>query len=310
MRKITQLLSNMYIYAILGIICSFYFCCSTTISEGKKIRYNQNNLPTNYILIGKENILWDTGTQICLFFQDFAPWKMFLNPIPTHGYGSWTLEWLYYSPSIRFDSICINNIVYSLVNEDKLSTFVRNLNIMGIMGMNVIGRANWLIDFKDSSLHIMTKNDEYAVTDMPQLSLTYRRSRTPKTTLNIAGITINDILVDSGFDADIMLLEKEIEQINRYILPIDTTTRSSSGLYAENILEKKYIYHNITINGYTFDKLGIVQGGSSRRLIGMGFFQKFDKVFLNTKKKEFQFYKIRHCEKCKNCEHTRRNSED
>jgi|GEM_PF-654117 len=300
MRKITQLFFNVYIYAILGIVCSFYFCCSTTISEGE-IRYNQNNLPFNHVLIGKENIVWDTGSASSVFFQDFAPWKIFWRSITVlDGYGHEALEWLYYSPSMKFDAITITNISYLLINEEKVSARIKNLNTMGILGMNVISKANWLINLADSTLHIMNRKNEYAVTDIPKLSLTYREDRTPETTLTIAGIDINDVLIDSGSDVDMILLEKDIEQINYYFFPADTTTRTSSSLYAENILEKKYIYHNIAINGYTFDKLGIVQGGSSRRLIGMGFFQKFDKVFLNTKKKEFQFYRF-YCADCSAC---------
>ena len=299
MRKIAQLFSNIYVYAILGIICSFYFCCSTTISEGE-IRYNQNNLPTNYILIGKENILWDTGAQRSTFLQNFVVRKIFLYPVTmfdTHGHRSW--EWFYYSPSMRFDLICINNIAYNLVNEDKVAAWLRNLNIMGILGMNVISRANWLIDFTDTTLHIMNRNDELPVTDIPKLSLTYKKDRTPETTLTIAGIAINDVLIDSGCNVDMTLFEKDIEQINRYILPIDTAATSSSGLYTEDIPGKMYIYHNITINGYAFDKMEIVES-NTRRLIGMGFFQKFDKVFLNTKKKEFQFYRF-YCADCSAC---------
>lgn len=275
-------------YFIAG--CLFCLGCTTKISDEKKIKYNRNNLFTKYILIGNEHILWDTGAEGSVFFQDFASRKIKLGSKTLIDYNKQKSETpLFYSPSIVFDSMRINNIHYLLVPENEVAIGIKNYGIMGILGMNVIGKANWLIDFTDTTLYILKQKNMPEITIIPNLLLPYQQIKVPIATLVIAETAISNVIIDSGSEADLIFLESDIEQINRYFPPIDITNYFSSSLYNDNIPEKKYKYQNITVNGYTFDELEIVQG-KTNRLIGMGFFRKFNKVFLNTKEKEFCFY--------------------
>ena len=59
--------------------------------------------------------------------------------------------------------------------------------------------------------------------------------------------------------------------------------------FSNCIPSKQYVYTNIKINNTFFDTLTITEG--EKRLIGIGFFRKFDKVFWDSGKKEVRFYK-------------------
>jgi hypothetical protein len=265
-------------------------CCSQTKIAGNAFPYNRDNTKLNYILIGKENILWDTGADITLFFHDFAAHKQFVFPVIVTDYGKKrSVAPVYFSRDINLEPLSINHVFYLLKKQDAISPAMKQLEIGGILGMNVISRAHWLIDFTTHSVRILSDTAEFTNSNDPKLILSYYKRKQPKTRLSVQGIDTKNIIIDSGSTADMILFASDIEKINKHILPVDTVDYRSSGLYADSIREKQYIYHNISINGYTMDTLHIVQG-NSRRLIGMGFFRKFDKVYLNTQEKTFRFY--------------------
>jgi hypothetical protein len=165
---------------------------------------------------------------------------------------------------------------------------MRKSGFGGILGMNVISRASWIIDFSESSIQILSENDTMLLNQKPAFVLSYKTAR-PKTILTIQGEEIEDVLIDSGSDADMVLCESDIKKINQHIQPIGTNNYQSAGLYSDiKSKEEQYTYKNVNINGYEFDMLDIVQG--SRRKIGIGVFRKFDKVYLNTQEKIFRFY--------------------
>ncbi|MDR1584042.1 MAG: hypothetical protein LBS55_12460 [Prevotellaceae bacterium] len=255
--------------------------CESTI-------YNDSGSPK--IIIGEPPVLWDTGNGETILFRDFAEKKYRVGlSLVFDFHREWRILCRYFSRKIYLDPFTIKNALYTMEKKEKLSPFIKNSGEAGILGMDVIGKANWLIDFSEKSIQSISHNDTVSFRQQSKFSLSYRKTKRPKTTLTIQDCEIKDILIDSGSDADMIMLETDIQQIKHNLSPTDSVDRTSSGLFSGSIPEKQYIFRNIVINGYRFDNLSITQS-KTNRLIGMGFFRKFDKVYLNTEEKIFRFY--------------------
>jgi len=87
------------------------------------------------------------------------------------------------------------------------------------------------------------------------------------------------------------LPKSDIEEINKKYKPVDTLEAHSYGTHSISpVIGNCYVYDTIMINNIYFKNVQIIEGNNDRRLIGFGFFKRFDKVYLNTKEKEFCFY--------------------
>jgi hypothetical protein len=252
-----------------------------------KFFYGKNSTK---ILIGKENIIWDTGATMTIFFQDIATHKnKICYIIIRDSERNWAAVPFYFSREVELASFTIKDVFYSIEAKENISPFMKKFGFGGILGMNIISQANWVIDFSEGSIQVVSPKDTTLFNQKPAFILSYKKTERPKATLTLQWVEIEDVLIDSGSDASIILCESDIEEINQYIQPIDTSNYQSAGLYSENKhIEYQHTYKDMNINGYKFDMLNIVQG--PRRKIGMGFFRKFDKVYLNTEEKIFRFY--------------------
>ncbi len=232
--------------------------------------------------------MWDTGADATAFFKDFGQKKFPFMFSLVFEYGhKIRLQKVKYSNQIEIDSVILKNIIYLDVDSQNISQCIRDKEISGIVGMNVINKYNWIIDFDKNTLQNLPKTTTYNHT--PQFTLRYSNTMIPKTTVSIADVKLKNILIDSGFNIDFTLLSSDIEQINQYIAPDTIFNTSSSGLFSDSIVESEYQYSNIMIDNIKFDKLYITEG--NKRLIGTGFFRKFDRVFWDSKNREVRFYR-------------------
>jgi hypothetical protein len=285
-----------YFMVLCGIIAALFFIVwcliktvQPTITTGKFF-YGKNS---TIILIGKENIIWDTGAVETIFFQDFAAHQNKICCIsPAIVFDSkrdWSVTSFYFSREVELSPFTIKNIFYLIETKESISPFMKKRGFGGVLGMDIISQANWVIDFSEGSIQIPSEKDTILFNQKPGLMLSYKKTVRPKAPLTIQGVEIEDLLIDSGSESGLVLCESDIKKINQYIQPVDTSNYESSGLYSQNKhIEVQYTYKDMNINGYDFDMLNIVQG--TRRKIGMGFFRKFDKVYLNTQEKTFRFY--------------------
>lgn len=269
----------------------FVLATTVAVSGEPKITYGKfcYNPELKCIILGDENITWDTGSSCTLFFQDFAAHKM--PVVPTMGidvYGKRVITFLYFSRSLEVASITLKNIFYNTVSQNKISNAIRQSRIGGGFGMNVINRANWIIDFLEGSIEVIPCNDTILSGQEPKFSLLYGKRKYPKTAIVLQGIEIKNVLIDSGNSADLALREADIRELDQKVQPVDSATYYSSGLFTDSVPKKKYLYKNIVINNYRFDTLVISQDNENS--IGIGFFRKFDKVYLNTRERMFLFY--------------------
>lgn len=259
----------------------------------------QNRYPTNInypqvklnnpkkIIFGVHNISWDTGSSQTIFFNDSVcknKWKLGITYM-NDWLGNSLQYNLYFSKKLQIDTLHINNLVFHTISHDKII----DKTIGGLVGMNVISCANWLLNFSNNTLLALPQSTTYLPDNKPVLALSYIEKIRPVSSISIEGISIIDMLIDTGSDADIQLSARSIELLNKYTLPIDTLYWEYTSMAFDTLKTKKYVYKNLTINNVKFDTTEIVLT-TKQQVIGAKFFRKFNKVFLDTQKQEFQFY--------------------
>ncbi len=270
---------------ISGIIIYYCFWGFPTRIEIKDNAINENS---NQIILKNSRLVWDTGADGTIFFKDFNQRKIIIGLANVSDFHKKsTIRKRYFSITLIADSILFKNLVYNEISIDNISQGVQYLAINGILGMNVIANYNWLLDFWKNTISNFDKSYNYS--DLDVLRLEYKSKLKPCTKIEIEGIKFDNIFIDSGLDTDLTLLSSDIEQINQYIAPDTIFNTSSSGLFSDSIIESKYQYSNIMIDNIKFDKLYITEG--KKRLIGIGFFRKFDCVFWDSGNREVRFYR-------------------
>ena len=242
------------------------------------------------LLFLNEELIWDTGAYGSVLFgssKDKIPNKVQVGfSLSIDAFNNTQLEKLYFSKQYTLvDSFNIYNFFFQTLKssptmyEDK----------KGIIGMDVISKANWMIDFNSEKIDILSQNTMHKTDDLPKLILSYKRNRVPKTQLDFSVCQCENVLIDAGFTEELTLLESDIEIINKLYKPVDTLKSNRYSIYSTTpVIQNCYVYDTIRINDVCFNNIQILEG--NKRLIGFKFFKRFDKVFLNTKEKCFYFY--------------------
>ena len=286
-KKITICIFSI-ILLVAGSIAAIYF----SIDAKTKIDYDSFLFDKNekHLISSQDRILWDTGADITALFKDLSKNKKVIFLTPVFDYARKISFYKhYFTKQIKIDSVLIKNLIYIQLDSKEIANGIQELNINGILGMNVIRKANWLIDFQENKVDILPFDS--VITDYnSKIKLSYKKKKYPFVTLEIQGIKTKKMLLDTGYNCDIKLFKSDIEEINKQITPDSVSNSFASVLFTDSIAEKKYFYSNITINSYTFDNLTITES-CHRRLFGMEFLRKFDKVFWDSKNKEVKFYK-------------------
>jgi len=240
-----------------------------------------------------DSLLWDTGATGSTIYEEH---KDKIHNKIQFGYHlgfdtfyKMRFHKLYYLSQFDIgDTLTIHNFSFKII-ENILPEEIKQSGEIGIIGMDVISKANWIIDFDLGKIDIISKNKTYKTKDQPQLVFKYKHTKKPKTQLDFSVCQVGKILIDAGFNGELSLLRSDIEKINGKYKPIDTLEMSVYGLYSISpIIQNCYVYDIVKINNIYFRNIQICE--SDNRLIGFKFFKRFNKVFLNTKEKEFCFY--------------------
>ena len=273
---------------IILLICSIFIYCFYFFPTEIEIKDNTLSEQTNNIIFKNGHLLWDTGANGSILLSNFRQKKVLISfSILYDSYRKIKIAGLYFSHNTIIDSIFIKNFIYTKLDRGGLPIEIQKLNYIGILGMNVISNYNWLLDFDKNTLQNIPKTKSYK--EEYDFKLTYLFRIFPYTSITIERIKLKKILIDSGLNTDCVLLVDDIGKINEYISPDTVINQVSNGLFSNCIPSKQYVYTNIKINNTFFDTLTITEG--EKRLIGIGFFRKFDKVFWDSGKKEVRFYK-------------------
>ncbi|MDO4729481.1 MAG: hypothetical protein Q4B43_10830 [Bacteroidota bacterium] len=272
------------ILSISGLIAYCYWGLPTRI----ELKNNSIDENSNHIILKNSRLLWDTGASGSVLFEDFSQDKTLLGLSIISDYSyKFKIKKMFFTHNITIGNIVIRNFIYTKIDTEKAESILMATDDSGILGMNVIGNYNWLLDFEENILQNFDKTYKY--NDLPALALKYTSKRYPFSTIQIDKIRIKKILIDSGFNTDIRLLKSDIDEINKNITPDTIIEGSSNSLFSDSIPHREYIYTNIKINNVVFDSISIIE--SNRPLIGIGFFRKFDRVFWDSGNREVRFYR-------------------
>ena len=237
-------------------------------------------------------LLWDTGAAgSSLYTNDknkIPDKKVFGRTLVFDTFNKARLQKLYYSSQFSpILSLNINNFYFTI---HDLPEIMKDTNVIGAIGMDVISKANWMIDFNSETVSILPQNGKPKTEDCPQLTLQYKRKKIPQTQLDFSVCKLEKVLIDAGCNGDLILLKSDVEIINKKYTPINIAQVTSYGIHSINpTIQNLYVYDSITINNICFKNVEIIEG-NVKRLIGFKFFKRFDKVFLDTKEKCFYFY--------------------
>jgi hypothetical protein len=271
---------------IVSIPFIFTHCLNVTKISYTTLHFDKNK---NYLYLN--TLLWDTGAEGSIIYEehkDKIPNRIQIGfSLIFDAFNKMKFQRFYYSSQYNpVDFFYINNFFFTVTNQSEA---MKSNNEMGLIGTDVIGKANWVIDFNSEKVEILPQKKIYKSKEKPQLTFQYNRKRRPKTQLNFFVCQFEDVLIDAGFDEEMALLKSDIEEINKTYKPINTFTVDRCGTYSTvPIVQNVYVYDSLIINNICFTNVQIIEG--NKRLIGFKFFKRFEKVFLNTKEKEFCFY--------------------
>ena len=293
MSRISKKHKIIIIVIILVIPIIPYFLFLNYCPSSTKISYAGFNFDKNR---GKlylyDSILWDTGLTGSVIYEECkgkVPNRVRVSSsIFIDVFNKKRIVPLCYSKQFNFgDSLSIHNFFFCIL-KNKMET--ENHNEIGAIGMSVIGKANWLIDFNLGKVETFSKDKTEPKDEQAHLIFKYEETYRPKICLDFSVCQIEDVLIDAGSNCEITLFKSDIEQINKKHKPLDTLQVQSYGFHStEPVIQNLYVYDTLTINNICFQNVQIIEG-NSQRLIGFKFFKRFDKVFLDTKENRFYFY--------------------
>lgn len=177
----------------------------------------------------------------------------------------------------------------------------------GLLGMDILNQFNWFFAVKDNEIRF--SKQKFEVDGQNQLKLNYesREGGTPNFNIHIDDTISAKVLFDTGYISTL--------QINNSCFIVDLfLNKDAQGDSIINYLHEKYDPHHLfrelkereniafhispklNINGFTVDRFVTLQSNDSKTvantsLFSVQFLNRFDKVYLFTKTKEFIFCK-------------------
>lgn len=226
--------------------------------------------------------IFDTGANSSLLYTDTVPehaWLTFDAPI-TDIYGNKRTFQKHFLPHVG-----LGGIQTRLQTIITIPTKLRPEGVDGIIGTDIINRCNWMIDFSRHTLdNISTRPPQH-----PDLILSYSLHKNlPQTTLNIDGLQLKNIMIDTGYTRSDLYLTKKHMDMFKSLTPTGTDT-------CYNFMNKYEVLTlwqaaNLTVNKMKFDSLSIAQS-PQRNLLGLKFLQRFKQIYIDTDRQEIRCYK-------------------
>lgn len=274
------------VFSLITICCLWYWWALWLIDGSKtKVTYTEFKMSdNNQFLMTDEGYIFDTGSNATLLYASKtvnACWLCFSFSIDNKINISWVSY--YYTKSCQvgkgfnvFGFVCQrpDTTVHSKVFPD----------IKGIIGTNVLRKANWLYSLK---LHKAAAFPLDSIVSIPDDAITFsyhEHWRLPLTDLAINGQILKNVLIDTGFDEDLLLKDGTDAPINLgEVIQQDSVERIA--INSKWMLQKK-VFKSVKVNSKSYQNLNVILGGNSRNLLGLGFMRRFDYIFWDSKHKK------------------------
>lgn len=233
------------------------------------------------------DFIFDTGASHSVFFLDsiniLIYQKYFYKKIhlkDSSGKNEVNQSLLF--DSLNIGNLTVNNAFFFTKNKESLPSVVKNYN--GIIGMNLIGKANWLFDMKNNTFTVLDKDSLFNIPNQ-HLILKYKLSNNiPYTSITIGHKTIDDVLIDTGAANSWFDLSMEnLKYLNNLYDAKSIDTLSAVGIHNIKTTLLEYTYENVNIANYTMDyvRVGLIQK-PQKQLLGYEIIKKFNYIFINS----------------------------
>ena len=220
----------------------------------------------------QDGVIFDTGAQSSYISSNNIGFPIFLFPVSVNdGEGNNKILPMYFTQYFEvIDKVKIKNFAY-------FSGPINN-QFEAIIGMNVLSKLNMLFLSTQNTLDIKSFDFKPQIPSSATI-LQYKDRISPKVTLRLDNVVIDDILIDTGFDGDLAIDEHYIEKlksnhscdsmISTFLTLFDTQT------------VKKITFSELYINKRLYKNIQVLQ--QKKRLLGSKFLKRFDKVFWDSK---------------------------
>ena len=294
-RKKTSILNYTILFIVLCSLtsCSFYKSINLTKTGEGKVSF----LYSKESLLLVERMIFDTGSELShvLDWSDLSYSKKKrignIKIIGLEGTSFW--EKIYYVESLYLDTINVRKTFVVQLDSSILEKPVLQILNSGIIGMNIISKSNWLIDFKNMTIESFSHNYINSLSSTPILKLSYRNKLHPQTSFFINNIQLKNILIDSGAEHALKLPASQKEEILQGSKILDSLSALNLGVYSTLEGAKpitKYRLEQLKVNDVIFEDIWIEFTDKQKPSVGLGFFRRFEKVYINTDDKYIAFY--------------------
>lgn len=220
----------------------------------------------------QDGVIFDTGAQSSYISSNNIGFPFFLFPVSVKdGEGNNKILPMYFTQYFEVnDKVKIKNFAY-------FSGPINN-QFEAIIGMNVLSKLNMLFHSTQNTLDIKSFDFKPQIPSSATI-LQYKDRISPKVTLRLDNVVIDDILIDTGFDGDLAIDEHYIEKlksnhscdsmISTFLTLFDTQT------------VKKITFSELYINERLYKNIQVLK--QKKRLLGSKFLKRFDKVFWDSK---------------------------
>jgi len=154
----------------------------------------------------QDGVIFDTGAQSSYISSNNIGFPIFLFPVSVNdGEGNNKILPMYFTQYFEVnDKVKIKNFAY-------FSGF-KNNKFKAIIGMNVLSKLNMLFLSTQNTLDIKSFDFKPQIPSSATI-LQYKDRISPKVTLRLDNVVIDDILIDTGFDGDLAIDEHYIEKL-------------------------------------------------------------------------------------------------
>lgn len=148
-------------------------------------------------------------------------------------------------------------------------------NVSGILGTDVISRADWCIDFKEKKIMAGSTIPEHC-----DFMLEYNvKNNLYYADMKIGNLSVKDIMIDTGYSrSDFVLEDKFRQRLNGFeFSKTDTCFSFTNAKEVYEIYSKsKCLLNDIYIEDVTFSF------SADRNILGLDFFQRFSSVYIDS----------------------------
>lgn len=231
-----------------------------------------NNEDCLQIQLSNKHYVFDTGANVTVICSDTIPGKSVfsISKDVTDIHGNKSRGKVYLLNHFKLGELETRFQTCIIKPEQYLFG-----NVSGILGTDVISRADWCIDFKEKKIMAGSTIPEHC-----DFMLEYNvKNNLYYADMKIGNLSVKDIMIDTGYSrSDFVLEDKFRQRLNGFeFSKTDTCFSFTNAKEVYEIYSKsKCLLNDIYIEDVTFSF------SAGRNILGLDFFQRFSSVYIDS----------------------------